>query len=234
MKKAVCIVVALVLCLGTVGFGIYYISPTAFLKGIASEDVGCIAIFNGSTGARFTVTNQAEIQTIVTNLQSITAKRCGLSVNEDGFSYQLTFMNGQGKTVDTVTVNSPNAIRRDPFFYEITDGEVCYSFLQSLEILYANSGDSGLHSGVLENGGRWFEGTVLSVNGTSMQVSPCADTWEHQSSGKEGITVTLRLTDGSVAPAPQKGDTVKITYNGMIAESYPPQILHVYHITVLK
>ncbi len=232
-RKIICIVIASILVIATSGFGIYYFSPATFLKGISPQDVGCIVVFNGSTGARFTVSDEDEVETVITNLQGVTAKRDGVSVNYDGFAYQLTMMDTQGKTVDILIVNGTDSLRRDPFFYEITDGSLCYDLLQALEAKHGKSNDSGLHSGNSANGNRWFEGTVKSVNGNSIQVIPCADTWEAQSGGTVGITVTLRLTDGTVATAPQKGDQVRITYNGQIAESYPPQILKVDSVEII-
>ena len=232
-RKIICIVIASILILGAAGFGIYYFSPTTFLKGHSPQDIGCIVVFNGSTGTRFTVSDATEVETIVENLKSVTAKRNGISVNYDGFAYQLTIMDSKGKTVDTIIVNGTDSLRRDPFFYEITDGSLCYDLLQSLETKHAQNSDGELHSGNLDNGNRWFEGTVKSVNGNSIQVIPYADTWEAQNAGAQGITVTLRLTDGTTATVPQKGDQVRITYNGQIAESYPPQILKVESVEII-
>ena len=232
-RKIICIVMASILILSAAGFGIYYFSPTTFLNGHSPQDVGCIVVFNGSTGIRFTISDVTEVETVVENLKSVTAKRDGISVNYDGFAYQLTIMDAKGKTVDTLIVNGADSLRRDPFFYEITNGSLCYELLHTLEIKYGHNTDSGLHSGDLDNGNRWFEGTVKSVNSNSIQVIPHADTWEAQSGGTVGITVTLRLTDGTTATAPQKGDQVRIIYNGQIAESYPPQILKVESVEIL-
>ena len=232
--KLFCIVLSVILILCTVGAGYYYLAPISILENVTADEVGCIVVFNGSSGARFTVAGDGEIQTIVQNLQNVTVKRNGLSINVDGFAYSLTVMDQSGDIMDTITVNGPHALRQDPFFYEVTVGETCYTYLQYLETAYANSGDSGLHSGYLTNGNRWFEGPVKSVNGNSMQIIPRADTWESQSGGTAGITVTLRLSNGEIAPAPQKGDVVRITYVGMIAESYPPQIFHVYSVEIVQ
>ena len=231
--KAACIVLSIILILCAVGVGFYHLAPASILKDISAEEVGCIVVFNGSTGARFTVAADGKIHTIVQNLQGITAKRDGLSAHVDGFVYQLTVMDQRGDVLETVTVNGPHALQQDPFFYKVTAGETCYAYLQHLETAHANSGDSGLHSGYLTNGDRWFEGTVKSVRGSSMQVIPRADTWEAQSGGDAGITVTLRLNNGETAPTPEKDDVVRITYDGMIAESYPPQIFHVSSVEIV-
>lgn len=228
--KIFCAILAIVLIFGAV----YYFSPVSFLKDVLAEDVGCIVVHNGSTGASFTVIGEGEIRQIVQNLQSISVKRKGLSLKEDGYTYRLTVMDQRGDIIDTVTVNSPTELCQKPFFYEATESDTCFAYLQYLETAYDNSGDSGLHSGYLTSGDRWFEGTVKSVHGNSMQIIPRADTWEAQSGGDAGITVTLRLTNGETAPAPEKGDVVRITYDGMIAESYPPQILHVSSIETVQ
>lgn len=228
--KIICIVLSLILIFGTV----YYFFPTSLLEDVVADEVGCIVVQHGSSGARFTVVGDGEIRAILQNLQSVTVKRDGLSIKEDGFGYQLTLMDQQGDVMETIIVNSSTQLRKTPFFYKLTSGETCYSYLQELEAAYSNNGDSGLHSGYLTNGDRWFEGTVKSVNGSSMQITPRADTWEAQSGGNAGITVTLRLSNGETAPTPQKGDVVRITYDGMIAESYPPQILHVHSIEIVQ
>ena len=228
--KIFCAILAIVLIFGAV----YYFSPVSFLKDVLAEDVGCIVVHNGSTGANFTVIGEGEIRQIVQNLQSISVKRKGLSLKEDGYIYRLTVMDQRGDIIDIVTVNSHTELCQKPFFYETTKSDTCFAYLQYLETAYDNSGDSGLHSGNLANGDRWFEGAVKSVHGNSMQIIPRADTWEAQSGGDAGITVTLRLTNGETAPAPEKGDVVRITYDGMIAESYPPQILHVSSIETVQ
>lgn len=233
MMKKICIVLAIVLVLGAIGFGFYYTSPASFFEKISQENVDCIAVFNGRTGRSFNVTDADELATILQSLKNVTARRNGLSIREDGYGYRLTLMDQSGKALDVITVNTETSLRRDPFLYEITNGTLCYEFLEALETEMAFGDPNSIHAGTLENGKRWFEGFVTQVRENSIQVSPCANTWEAQSGASAGITVTLRLTDGTVSSQPQKGERVRITYNGEIAESYPPQILKVDRIEIL-
>ena len=92
--KIICIVLSLILIFGAV----YYFSPTSLLEDVVADEVGCIVVQHGSSGARFTVVGDGEIRAILQNLQSVTVKRDGLSIKEDGFGYQLTLMDQQGQS----------------------------------------------------------------------------------------------------------------------------------------
>ncbi|NLP16527.1 MAG: DUF3221 domain-containing protein [Clostridiales bacterium] len=65
-----------------------------------------------------------------------------------------------------------------------------------------------------------FEAEVI-VSDDALLITPDKDTFEYSSSDR--ISVALRDDDGTVDSL-KPGDRIKVTYNGIIAESYPAQI----------
>lgn len=72
-----------------------------------------------------------------------------------------------------------------------------------------------------------FQATVIEVTDSSILVKPIDDSPELDSSDQFSVPNTEKL-------ALQTGDTVKITYNGEILESYPAQLGEVHEITLLE
>lgn len=72
-----------------------------------------------------------------------------------------------------------------------------------------------------------FQATVIEVTDSSILVKPVDDSPELDSSDQFSVPNTEKL-------ALQTGDTVEITYNGEILESYPAQLGEVYEITLLE
>ncbi len=75
-----------------------------------------------------------------------------------------------------------------------------------------------------------FRATVLSIGDGSMVVEPVEGAEELRSTDQ----ISVALEHMSVSPEPQVGDTVEITYNGEIMESYPAQLGEVYGIAVVE
>ena len=84
---------------------------------------------------------------------------------------------------------------------------------------------SGVHAGDTASGGRWFDARVLSVSSGSLMVMPLGESFERTSAGGAGISLSLRLKDGSTASGFSVDDVVRVVYGGEIAESYPVQII---------
>lgn len=72
-----------------------------------------------------------------------------------------------------------------------------------------------------------FQATVIEVTDSSILVKPVDDSPELDSSDQFSVPNTEKLSL-------QTGDTVEITYNGEILESYPAQLGEVYEITLLE
>ena len=84
--------------------------------------------------------------------------------------------------------------------------------------------ETGVHAGDTASGGRWFDARVLSVSSGSLMVMPLGESFERDSAGEAGISLSTRLKDGSTASGFARGDVIRVVYGGEIAESYPVQI----------
>ena len=131
-KKHILYGVATILLLFVVGTCIWYFTPKTFLKGVDKNEIASISVFTGGAGGTMTLENREEIDTIVTNIQSVKMKRGKFSSNYDGFAFSLTFKDKNGNVIDSFIVNSKIEIRDDPFFYECKEGEVCFDYLVEL------------------------------------------------------------------------------------------------------
>ena len=75
----------------------------------------------------------------------------------------------------------------------------------------------------------YFSGRVIEAYGASCLV-------EVTDMGNQHFKLGDRLvihTNIENCPAYSEGDSLKIVFDGMVAESYPPQILKVFEITVI-
>lgn len=78
-----------------------------------------------------------------------------------------------------------------------------------------------------------FNATVIENNGTSLLVNPDEGSSELNSSDK--IVVRVPVNNATLKDLSEftEGSKVKITYNGMIMESYPAQI-NAYDVVLIK
>ena len=96
------------------------------------------------------------------------------------------------------------------------------------------------HSGTVEGGNypkgdemvAWFDATVIGIQSGTILVESHAESFEGNCSSDQ-IYVSTKLYSGTQIACFEIGDEVRITYNGMIAESYPAQIFTVYSIAFL-
>ena len=81
----------------------------------------------------------------------------------------------------------------------------------------------------VEKGGNpYFNATVLEVKESSVLVEPFSDSDEYKSCDK--IYISLDVVSTNPVPKLQKGDEIRIVYNGEISEAYPASIHHVFAI----
>ena len=235
MKKTMIFIavgIAIVIAIAVIGVAVWYVSPTDFLRDVDVDEIYTIDVFNGSTGQSFFINDAEEIAHIAENIKIAEMKRDKLSLGYDGNSFYLTFKNADGKVLDEFIMNSKNTIRDDPFFYKCEYFDLCFDYLKMLEAKYAES--VFLHSGEKSEGRFWFDAVVLEVSEGNLLVMPYAETNEYRAAGEAGIYVSRRNAEyGSISPI-DVGDTVRITYDGLIAETYPVQILTVYSIDKIE
>ena len=81
-----------------------------------------------------------------------------------------------------------------------------------------------------------FEALILEVSEGSLLVQPVEDTTESRSASQIAVSTKGIGEEGSVEylKTAQAGDTVSISYNGEIAESFPAQIAQAYAISLVE
>ena len=110
----------------------YYYAPVTFLKGVDPADIAAITIFDGNTGSESEITKQKDITYIVENIQSVPVRRTGISILEMGYRFRMTFTDEKGELVETLTSNSTDTIRKDPFFLTSEEGGLCFDYIWDL------------------------------------------------------------------------------------------------------
>ena len=110
----------------------YYYAPVTFLKGVDPADIAAITIFDGNTGSESEITKQKDIAYIVENIQGVPVRRTGISILEMGYRFRMTFTDEKGELVETLTINSTDTIRKDPFFLTSEEGGLCFDYIWDL------------------------------------------------------------------------------------------------------
>ena len=110
----------------------YYHAPVTFLKGVDPADIAAIIIFDGNTGSESEITKQKDITYIVENIQSVPVRRTGISILKMGYRFRMTFTDEKGELVETLTINSTDTIRKDPFFLTSEEGGLCFDYIWDL------------------------------------------------------------------------------------------------------
>ncbi len=116
---------------------IWYLLPTTFLSKVEASHIKSISVFGGNTGEGFDFSDTDEIRYVVENIQSTKMKKDTLSIGYMGYSFHISFFDENGNEIESFIINSPNTIRKDPFFYRC-DGNLCFDYLKELEEKYSN------------------------------------------------------------------------------------------------
>ena len=96
-------------------------------------DVTKIIVISGNTGKSVGITDADSIQYITDNINGLTYSK-GEKVNSDGWSYGLTWSDGDGNEVEKVTVLDEYTIIYEGRYYKgmEADHEIDLSFLKGL------------------------------------------------------------------------------------------------------
>ena len=123
-KKAKTVIAVLVVL--AAGFLLWYNLPIKLLD---------LEPQNGNTGKLTHITDEEEIEHIIENLNDVKIKRYKPSVGYSGYSFKMTIYLTDGNEADgwnNFIINSEDTIRKDPFFYRVTEGNIDYEYIESI------------------------------------------------------------------------------------------------------
>ncbi len=133
MNKKVKIVIA-VLAVLAAGVLLWYNMPIKLMD-LKPEKVMEITVFNGNTGNVTHITDKEEIENMINDLNDVKLRRDKLSTGYTGFSFKITIYLTDGNEADgwnNFIINSEDTIRKDPFFYRVTEGNIDYEYIESI------------------------------------------------------------------------------------------------------
>lgn len=124
MKKKTKVIIGILIVIAfiAVGFAIWWFSPTYFLKGVKPEEIATIEVFNGNDGNQFDITDAENIKFITENIQTVPMNKDSISMGM-GTTYNLRFLNSDGKEVDKFIIMNLSTIRSGMMFYKC-DGQL--------------------------------------------------------------------------------------------------------------
>ncbi len=98
------------------------------------EDVRYIELFDGSTGEHAVISDPETLAVIMDDLRDVRVQRSGISAGYMGYSLRITIHYEHFSLFPWTEfiLNTDTAVRKDPFFYEVVQGDVDDTFLRSL------------------------------------------------------------------------------------------------------
>lgn len=116
------------------GIVVWYHVPIDLMD-VDTNEVMEIVVFNGNSGNTTHITDKDIIRHIIDNLNDVEVKRSRPSVGYSGYSFKVTIYLSDGNEADdwnNFIINSDDTIRKDPFFYSVTKGNVDYNYIESI------------------------------------------------------------------------------------------------------
>ncbi len=133
MKKKIIILLSVVIIF-LLGIVVWYNAPIDLMD-LDHNKVKEIVVLNGNSGNTTHITEKEKIQHIIDNLNEVEVKRSKPSVGYSGYSFKLTIYLSDGNEADdwnNFIINSNDTIRKDPFFYSATKGNIDYNYIESI------------------------------------------------------------------------------------------------------
>ena len=130
MKKKIIILLSVVIIL-LMGIVVWFNIPLDLMD-LDPNEVMEIVVFNGNSGNATHITDKEQIQHIVENLNGVEVKRSKPSL---GYSFKVTIYLSDGNEAgdwNNFIINSDDTIRKDPFFYSVTKGNIDYSYIEGI------------------------------------------------------------------------------------------------------
>ena len=121
-KKKILLSIAAVVVVIILSVLVWWLTPKCFLEDVKSEDIASIEVFNGSDGNQFIVSEPDDISFIIDNIKTVPLKKDRISMGM-GTTYNLSFLNTDGKEIDKFIIMTSSTIRKGIIFYEC-DGEL--------------------------------------------------------------------------------------------------------------
>ena len=101
---------------------VWWLTLKYFLEDVKYEDIASIEVFNGSDGNQFIISEPDDISFIIDNIKTVSLKKDRISMGM-GTTYNLSFLNTDGKEIDKFIIMTSSTIRKGIIFYEC-DGEL--------------------------------------------------------------------------------------------------------------
>ena len=125
MKKKIILLLSVVIIL-LMGIVVWFNIPLDLMD-LDPNEVMEIVVFNGNSGNATHITDKEQIQHIVENLNGVELKRSKPSLGYMGYSFKVTIYLSDGNEAgdwNNFIINSDDTIRKDPFFYSVTKGNI--------------------------------------------------------------------------------------------------------------
>lgn len=117
--------------------GLIWWNAPCSITDIAPSKVSKIEIFNGTTGRSITITDSADIEHIINNLNTISLKKEKISLGYMGCRYITTVYKANGNVYKKFIISSSDTIRKDPFFYQDSSASIDSEYIHKLFDKYA-------------------------------------------------------------------------------------------------
>lgn len=115
-----------------VGVIFYWFTPVQFMQAVNADNIAYLTIANGVNGEEHIIEDIDNIGFVIDNIKSKSMRRTKLSSTYIGVGVKISFWDKQGSVIDTFFINDSTTIRKDPFFYKVTSGTLCYDYLIGL------------------------------------------------------------------------------------------------------